>query len=80
MTIPSIVVDRASFIAWTKGILLERTGTTLVIGDRDENRKAEEILLKGGTALLTVDGRPFSALRADQEQRRYVETRLEERP
>ena len=86
------VVDRASFIAWTMGILLDRKvehhppkhdGELLcdvvvheVIGDTLENREAEKVLKKGGTVMLTVGSKPFSLLRLDKKQQAYVETRI----
>ena len=72
----NLVVDRAGFIAWTEGILLKRTRTTMVIGDTTENREAEKILKRGGTVMLTVSGKPFSLVRPDKKRGGYVETPL----
>ena len=86
------VVDRPSFIAWTKGILLERkvehhppkhdgelscdVVVHEVIGDTLENREAEKVLKKGGTVMLTAGSKPFSLLRLDKKKQAYVETRI----
>ena len=86
------VVDRASFIAWTMGILLDRkvkhhppkhdgelscdVVVHEVIGDTLENREAEKVLKKGGTVMLTAGSKPFSLLRLDKKKQAYVETRI----
>jgi hypothetical protein len=71
-----IAVDRDSFAKWTEGYLLWRHGNKLIIGDTLANRKAEKILKKGGTVLLTVDSEPVSTVYFDKKKNSYVETPL----
>jgi len=75
-----IAVDRASFIKWTEGYLLYRTKTKMIVGDTMANRRAEKILEKGGTVLLTVNSKPYSTLRLNKKQKCYEETVLKPSP
>lgn len=68
--------DRESFIAWTRGVLLQRHGNKVVVGDRLECQAAEKELEKGRTVLLTVAGRQVSKIRLDKEKGEYVEEEL----
>lgn len=59
---PTLYVDRSSFVAWTQGILLDRKGLGMIVGDDVRNERAERVLEQGGTVILTVDGAPFSRM------------------
>lgn len=71
-----LIVDRSSFIAWTDGILFDRTPTTLVVGDNVRHDKALKALECGETIGLSVNGRLFSTLAFDKTIEAYVEVEL----
>lgn len=56
------IVERESFIDWTRGYLLRRERGKLVVGDRKENEEAMKRLEAGETIYLTVDNEVFSRL------------------
>jgi len=56
------IVERESFIDWTRGYLLRREEGKLVVGDRKENEEAMKRLEAGETIYLTVDNEVFSRL------------------
>jgi len=67
------VVDRASLIALTEGILLSRDSDGhVIIGDRQECYDAIDALNRGETVLLTVSGRIVSQVK--KTKRGYVES------
>jgi hypothetical protein len=72
-----LVVDRDDFIAWTRGILLERSreGACLV-GDKKIHQQAKEALDDGETVGLTRAGRIVTHLRLVGD--RYQELELED--
>jgi hypothetical protein len=58
-----MVVDRAAFIAWCSGVLLERDGDgKCVVGDHVNHPLAEAALERGEEVGLMVDGKLFSKL------------------
>lgn len=58
---PSMLTfDRASFIAWTEGILLDFKKGKGVVGDNPEFEDSDKHLDGGGRIILTVHGRPVS--------------------
>ena len=76
MTLP-LYVDRAQFVCWTQGILLDRTQSSLVLVDERACAQAESDLEEGLEIITTVDGRPYSRMRLDSEADAYVETVLD---
>lgn len=59
-----LVVDRDDFMAWSRGILLERSkeGACLV-GDKKIHQRAKEALDEGETVGLTMAGRIVTHMR-----------------
>ena len=74
--VPALVVDRDGFVAWTQGIIFERRGNHLVIGDSMENVRAEKLLKKGETVMLTRGGVPFSTVTLDRKKNEFIEKLL----
>ena len=54
-------------IAWKAGILLERTRTSILAPNELACEAAEAALKKGKLVVLTVDGKPWSYLKASAE-------------
>ena len=69
-----LCVDRASFIAWTEGVLLSRDAAgRCVVGDNADHEKVEDILEAGGEVGLTVRGKLVSILKLVDDE--YQEQR-----
>ncbi len=71
-----LYLDRASFIAWTQGILLDLKRGCGVVGDHRDHDRAEQVLKQGGRVFLTVRGRPVSEMVEDHDG--YHERALKE--
>lgn len=67
------MVDRRSFILWTQGILLNRKGNQVEVGDGRRNEEAEERMNKGETIGLLVNGELVSTMKL--EHGGYQETK-----
>ena len=57
-----LIVDREEFRLWTEGILLQREGTHIVVGDNVKHEAAEKALDRGEVIGLTIDSRLVSYL------------------
>ncbi|NIO74763.1 MAG: hypothetical protein GTN69_02455 [Armatimonadetes bacterium] len=74
-----LLVDRASFIAWIQGTLLDRREDgSMVVGDDVAHERAEAALEDGETIGLTVGGRLVTTMAYDADADGYVETEVEE--
>lgn len=72
-----LYLDRASFIAWTDGILLEFHKGKGVVGDNINHERAEKVLKEGGRVFLTVDGKPVTELIETDEAYKEIEVKEE---
>jgi len=73
-----IVVDRAEYMAWCEGILLDRKADgSMVVGDQANHEKADEALADGEPVGMTVNGNLISVIQFDEEQEAYVEKEIE---
>jgi hypothetical protein len=64
---PSIIVDRANFIAYANGILLERDASgRCIVGDSLNHERAEKLLSEGHAIALTSSGVTVSTMMAEK--------------
>jgi hypothetical protein len=71
-----LYLDRAAFMAWVDGTLLDFKNGSGVVGDHVDHERAEQVLANGGRVFLTVKGRPVSEMVETQDG--YHERALEE--
>ena len=73
---PSIIVNRNSFIDWTKGILLDRDAYGIcVVYDDNKNQEAMNLLDAGEVIGFEVKGELVSIMKL--ENNGFVETKLD---
>ena len=71
-----LFLDRASFIAWTEGVLLSFKNGRGVVGDHVDHERVEPVLKAGGRVFLTVRGKPVTEVVVTK--RGFVERELKE--
>jgi hypothetical protein len=62
-----LMVDREGFIAFTQGILLERIGNKVIVGDDIIFEEAIKRIEKGEEVGLLVHGEHFSTMKGHKE-------------
>lgn len=76
MKTPDIVIDRTEFMYWVEGYAIYRTKTRMVMPNDLQCGRADRVLKKGGTVMLTVKGKPFSTLKLDKKQNAFIEKEI----
>jgi len=71
-----IIINRASFIAYTQGVLMDFKDGTGVVGDNINHERAEEALNNGETVGLSVGGKLFSTIALDKEAGEFREQEI----
>jgi len=73
--IKTLYLDRASYMAWVDGVLLDRRGDSVLVGDNVKHDQSEQVLREGGRVILTIDGEPVSEMIETEDG--YYERELE---